>query len=163
MEIPPIVSTYIDAFCRHDLDAWLATFAPDGTCSDSGTPQPLSGQALIDHYGALFAGFPDAAIETVAAHAITENLAVWRWILRGTHTGSYRGFPPTGRSLILPGCEFIAQHIVAEKGNPLVFRGNGVDHDLLQRARATGTECRRTERNETNVNRRKQGAHASCV
>jgi steroid delta-isomerase-like uncharacterized protein len=107
MEIPQIVSTYIDTFSRHDLDAWLATFAPDGTCSDSGTPEPLSGQALIDHYGGLFAGFPDTTIETVALHAITEDLAVWRWILRGTHTGSYRGFPPTGRSLILPGCEFI--------------------------------------------------------
>jgi SnoaL-like protein len=93
MEIPQIVNTYIDTFSRHDLDAWLATFAPDGTCSDSGTTQPLSGQALIDHYGGLFAGFPDATIETVALHAITEDLAVWRWILRGTHTGSYRGFP----------------------------------------------------------------------
>lgn len=40
-------------------------------------------------------------------HAITEDLAVWRWILRGTNTGSYRGFPPTGRSVILTGCEFI--------------------------------------------------------
>jgi len=87
MEIPQIVSTYIDTFSRHDLDAWLATFAPDGTCSDSGTTEPLSGQALIDHYGGLFAGFPDATIETVALHAITEDLAVWRWIL--------------------PGCEFI--------------------------------------------------------
>ncbi len=107
MELPQIVSTYIDTFSRHDLDAWLATFAPDRTCSDSGTPEPLTGQALIDHYDGLFAGFPDATIETVALHAITEDLAAWRWILRGTHTGSYRGFPPTGRSLILPGCEFI--------------------------------------------------------
>ena len=107
MEIPQIVSTYIDTFCRGDLDAWLATFAPDGTCSDSGTPQPLSGQALIDHYGALFAGFPDLTVETVALHAITADLAAWRWVIRGTHTGSYRGIPPTGRSLILPGCEFI--------------------------------------------------------
>jgi hypothetical protein len=27
--------------------------------------------------------------------------------LRGTNTGSYREFPPTGCSVILPGCEFI--------------------------------------------------------
>ncbi len=107
MEIPQIVRTYIDTFCRHDLDAWLATFAPDGTCSDSGTPQPLSGRAIRDHYAELFAGFPDLTVETVAIYAITEDLAVWRWVVRGTHTGSYRGFPPTGRSLILPGCEFI--------------------------------------------------------
>ena len=108
MEIPQIVKTYIDTFCRGDLDAWLATFAPDGTCSDPGTPQLLSGPAIKDHYAALFAGFPDLAVETVAVQAITADLAVWRWVIRGTHTGSYRGLPPSGRSLILPGCEFIA-------------------------------------------------------
>ncbi len=107
MELPQIVRTYIDTFNRQDLDACLATFAPDGTYSSPGTAQPLSGQAIKDHFGGFFAGFPDATFETVAVHAITEHLAVWRWVLRGTHTGSYRGLPPTGRSVILPGCEFI--------------------------------------------------------
>jgi steroid delta-isomerase-like uncharacterized protein len=108
MELPQIVRTYIDAFCRQDLDACLATFAPDGTYSDPATAQPLSGQAIIDHFGGVFAGFPDATTETVAVYAITEDLAVWRWVIRGTNTGSgYRGLPPTGRGVILPGCEFI--------------------------------------------------------
>ena len=40
-------------------------------------------------------------------HAITEDLVVWRWVIRGTNTGSNPGSPPTGRSLILAGCEFI--------------------------------------------------------
>jgi steroid delta-isomerase-like uncharacterized protein len=107
MELPQIVSTYIDAFCRQDLDACLAPFAADGTYSDPGTAQPLSGPAIKDHFAALFAGFPDATTETVALHAITPDMAVWRWVIRGTNTGSYRGLPPTGRSLIQPGCEFI--------------------------------------------------------
>jgi|SRR5258708_2664136 hypothetical protein len=51
-----------------------------------------------DVVGGFFAGFPDA---------ITEDLAVWRWVIRGTHTGSHRGLPPTGRSVILLGCECI--------------------------------------------------------
>ena len=71
------------------------------------TPQPLTGQAIKDHYAALFVGFPDLICETVAVHAITADLAVWRWVVRGTNTGSYRGFPPTGHSVTLPGCEFI--------------------------------------------------------
>ena len=100
MELPQIVSTYIDTFRRHDLDAWLATFAPDGTLSDPATDQqPLAGQALKDVVGGFFAGFPDATTETVAVYAISEDLAVWRWVIRGTHTGSYRGLPPTGRVL----------------------------------------------------------------
>ncbi len=107
MELPQIVSTYIDAFCRQDLDTCLATFAPDGTYSDPVTAQPLSGQAIKDYFGRVFAGFTDATIETVAAHAITEDLVVWRWVIRGTNTGSNLGSLPTGRSLILPGCEFI--------------------------------------------------------
>jgi steroid delta-isomerase-like uncharacterized protein len=107
MELPQIVSTYIDTFNRQDLDAWLATFAPDGTYNDPATAQPLSGQALKDHIGGAFAAFPDVTFETVALHAITQDLAVWRWVMRGTNTGSYRGLPPTGRSLNLPGCEFI--------------------------------------------------------
>ena len=107
MELPQIVSTYIDAFCRQDLDACLATFAPDGTYSDPATAQPLSGQALKDYFREFGAGFPDWTSETVTVHAITEDLAVWRWVIRGTNTGSIPGSPPTGRSLILPGCEFI--------------------------------------------------------
>jgi len=107
MELPQIVSTYIDTFSRQDLDAWVATFAHDGTYSDPVTAQPLSAQALKDHFAGFFAGFPDATTETVAVHAITEELAVWRMVIRGTQTGNYRGLPPTGRSLILPGCEFI--------------------------------------------------------
>jgi steroid delta-isomerase-like uncharacterized protein len=107
MELLNIVSKYIDAFCRQDVKSCLEAFAPDGTYSDPGTAQPLSGPAITDHFAALFAGFPDATTETVALYAITADLAIWRWIIRGTHTGSYRGLPPTDRSLILPGCEFI--------------------------------------------------------
>jgi steroid delta-isomerase-like uncharacterized protein len=119
MELPQIVSTYIDTFCCQDLDAWLATFTPDGTYIDPTMDQPLSGQAIKDHFAGFFAGFPDVIFETVAVHAITEELAAWRWVIRGTQTGSYRGIPPTGRTVILPGCEFI------EVREGLVYRVDG--------------------------------------
>lgn len=107
MELPQIIRTYIDAFNRHDLDAWLATFAPDGTYHDPTTTQPLSGQALKNHFDRVLTRFPDVILETVALHAITADLVVWRWVMRGTNTGSSPGFPATGCSLNLPGCEFI--------------------------------------------------------
>ncbi len=107
MELPQIINTYIDTFNRHDLDAWLATFAPDGSYNDPTTTQPLSGQALKDHFGGVLTRFPDVILETVALHAITADLVVWRWVMRGTNTGSSPGLPPTGRRLNLPGCEFI--------------------------------------------------------
>jgi steroid delta-isomerase-like uncharacterized protein len=107
VEFPHIVRTYMDACCRLDLDAFLATFAAEGTYSDPGTGQALSGRAITDYLGGLFAAFPDATFETVAVHAITEQLAVWRWVMHGTNTGSFAGLPPTGRRITLPGCEFI--------------------------------------------------------
>src|SRR5258708_13924195 len=73
------IRTYIDAFCRQDLDACLATFAPDGTYSDPATAQPLSGQAIIDHFGGGFAGFPDATARKGAVTGTTDYLARWIW------------------------------------------------------------------------------------
>lgn len=107
MRLPPIINTYIDTFNRHDLDAWLATFAPDGTYDDPTTTQSLSGQALKDHFRGVLTRFPDAILETVALYAITADLVVWRWVLRGTNTGAFHDLPTTGRRLNLPGCEFI--------------------------------------------------------
>jgi steroid delta-isomerase-like uncharacterized protein len=107
VEIPASVKTYVDAFSRRDVDACFDTFAPDGTYSDPGTAQPLSGQASKEHFAGFFAGFPDATCETVGLDPISKDLWAWRWILHGTNTGSYRGLPPTGRSVVLPGCEFI--------------------------------------------------------
>ncbi len=108
MELPQIIHTYIDTFNRHDLDAWLATFAPDGMYNDPTTTQPLSRQALKNHFDRVLTRFPDLILETVALHAITADLVVWRWVMRGTNTGSSHDLPTTGRSLNLPGCEFIA-------------------------------------------------------
>lgn len=107
MELPAVVRTYIDVFCRHDLDAFLAIFATDGTYRNPGTGQPFSGQAIKGYLDALFTAFPDATFETVALYAITEQLAVWRWIMHGTNTGSFAGLSPTQRRITLPGCEFI--------------------------------------------------------
>lgn len=107
MEIPQVVHDYVDAFARADVAGCAGVFMADGTYSDPGTGVPLSGQALRDHFAAFFGGFPDARCETVSLDPVTEHVAAWRWILRGTNTGPYRGIPATGRSLTLPGCEFI--------------------------------------------------------
>lgn len=119
MELPAVVRKCIDALCRHDFDAFLASFASDGTYRDPGTGLPFSEQAIIGYLGTLFAAFPDATFETVVLFAITEQLAVWRWIMHGTNTGSFAGLPPTHRCITLPGCEFI--EVAADK----VYRVNG--------------------------------------
>lgn len=107
MTIPDVVRTYIDAFGSRNVDGCVGSFAPDGTYSDSGTAQPLSGEAISEHFATLFIGFPDATCETVALDPISDHLAAWRWIVTGTNTGSFRGMKPSGRRVVLAGCEFI--------------------------------------------------------
>ena len=107
MEIPQIVRSYIEAWSTADLDGYLAAFAPDGTYSDPNLPEPTLAHGLKDHFAGFFAGFPDASCETVALDAISDNVSVWRFIIRGTTTGSLRGLPPTGHRVEVPGCEFI--------------------------------------------------------
>ena len=110
MEIPKIVKTYVEAWRARDLDGYLATFAADGTYSDPNLPEPTSAHSLREHFAGFFTGFPDATCETVTLDAISDNVSVWRFIIRGTNTGSLRGLPPTGRRIEVPGCEFIEVH-----------------------------------------------------
>ena len=107
MEIPQIVRQYIDTCNPAQFNAFLMTFAADATYRDPGTPQPLSGPGIRGYFSALFAAFPDIAFETVAVDVVSDQMAVWRWIMRGTNTGSIAGIPATQRSVTLPGCEFI--------------------------------------------------------
>jgi steroid delta-isomerase-like uncharacterized protein len=107
MEVPAIVRQYLDACKPATLDAYVATYAADGTYSDPGTPQPLSGGGIKAYMGGLFAAFPDTVFETLAVDVVSENLVAWRWVMHGTNTGSFAGMPATGRQVHLPGCEFI--------------------------------------------------------
>lgn len=107
IEIPKVVRTYVDAWSAGDLDAWLASFAPDGTYSDPNLPKPTLAHGLKEHFAGFFAGFPDATCETVGLDAISDLLCVWRFVQQGTNTGSLRGLPVTGLKVALPGCEFI--------------------------------------------------------
>jgi steroid delta-isomerase-like uncharacterized protein len=107
MEIPQVVRTYIETFNPKALDAWIATFAPDGTYSDPGIPTPTPAHSLKEHFTGLFVGFPDMTAETLALDPLSEQDWVWRWVFHGTNTGSFRGLPPTGHRVAMPGCEFI--------------------------------------------------------
>ena len=107
METPAVVRQYVDAFNRADLDAIRDAFAVEGTYADPITGGPIKRDAVKVQFTGFYAGFPDAQFETVGLDPISEHMWVWRWVLHGTNSGSYRGLPSTGRSVALPGCEFI--------------------------------------------------------
>src|SRR5258708_39798253 len=93
MEVPQVVRSYVERFTANDLDAWFATFAPDGTYSSPNVPQPTLVHHLKNHFADFFAGFPDANFETEGLDAISDHVWIWRWVAHGTHTGPFRGSP----------------------------------------------------------------------
>lgn len=107
MRIPEIVRQYVDAFEARNAAGCADCFAPEGTYSDQGTPHPLPPDEIKQSFGDFFAGFPDATTETRGLDPISDDTTVWRWTIRATQSGPYQGKPPTGRVIVLPGCEFI--------------------------------------------------------
>jgi steroid delta-isomerase-like uncharacterized protein len=101
-----VAHTYFDACNQRDPAAIVATFAEDGTYSDPTVPA-LMGPALAAYTSDLFAAFPDLSFEIVSAAQTGEHTVAAQWMMRGTNTGSFAGSPPTGKTVALPGADFI--------------------------------------------------------
>ncbi len=108
MEATDVTRGYFDAWNRHDPEAIVATFAEGGTYTDPNAPEGLSGQAIAEYAGGLFAAFPDLSFDVLSHHATGDGTVAARWLMRGTNTGPLRGNPPTGATVALPGADFIA-------------------------------------------------------
>lgn len=54
----------------------------------------------------LFKAFPDLSFEVLDKFASGDNIAE-RWVIRGTHRGTFMGIPPTGRAVELPGISMV--------------------------------------------------------
>ncbi len=98
---------YFDAWNARDAAAIVATFAPGGTYEDPTTPGPLTGEAIGRYAAGLWAAFPDLTFEIVSAAPAGEGRVAAQWIMRGTNDGSMMGLPPTGKSVELPGADFV--------------------------------------------------------
>ena len=108
-----IAQHYFDAWNQRDPAAIVATFAEGGTYSDPTVPA-LTGSALATHTSGLFAAFPDLSFEIVSAAetggkspGLSCHTIAAQWMMRGTNTGPLVGGPPTGKTVALPGADFI--------------------------------------------------------
>jgi steroid delta-isomerase-like uncharacterized protein len=107
MEALECAQQYFDAWNRRDADSVLATFAVDGTYYDPASGGRLRGEALKGYMAGLWAAFPDLSFEIASIGLAGENLVAAQWIMRGTNSGSMMGLPPTGKSVTVPGADFI--------------------------------------------------------
>jgi steroid delta-isomerase-like uncharacterized protein len=107
MNAMQVAEGYFDAWNRRDADAIVASFASGGTYSDPSAGENLRGDAIAAYAKGLWSAFPDLSFETVSVADNGAGLVAAQWIMRGTNSGSMFGLPPTGRSVTLPGADFI--------------------------------------------------------
>lgn len=98
---------YFDAWNRRSGDAIVAAIEPGGTYEDPLTGGPLSGDAIARYANGLFEAFPDVSFEIVSEAETGPGSIAAQWMMRGTNTGSMQGAPPTGKTVELPGADFI--------------------------------------------------------
>ncbi len=102
-----VAQQYFDAWNRRDASAVLKTMAPGGTYSDPQTGGPISGEPFREYMNRLFASFPDVSFEVANPGLVAPDVVAAQWIMRGTNTGSVLDLPPTGKSVVLHGADFI--------------------------------------------------------
>ena len=107
MEILNVVQQYFGAWSQHDAAAIVATFAEGGTYSDPMTDGFLTGPAIGAYASGLWATFPDLTFELTSVAPAGEGRVAAQWVMKGTNHGSMNGLPPTGRSISVPGADFI--------------------------------------------------------
>jgi steroid delta-isomerase-like uncharacterized protein len=101
-----VAARYFEAWNAHDQDAVVASFVPGGEYRDPGVPEGLDPAATGAYAAGLWQAFPDLAfaIDDLVAHGDR----VWaRWTMTGTNDGPYRGLPPSGNPIALPGADLL--------------------------------------------------------
>jgi steroid delta-isomerase-like uncharacterized protein len=93
----------IDAWNRHDADAYVALYAEGGTYHTPRMDNPLTGKAIADFAKSVWTVYPDASLEIISRGDTGEGLVASQLVLHGTHSGPYfDGSPPTGRTVAYP-------------------------------------------------------------
>src|SRR5262245_58981791 len=98
---------YFDAWNRRSPSDIVAAIQSGGTYEDPLTGGALSGSAIAQYAGGLFEAFPDLSFEIVSETETSPTSVAAQWVMRGTNTGPMNGAPPTGRTVTLPGADFI--------------------------------------------------------
>jgi steroid delta-isomerase-like uncharacterized protein len=97
---------WIDAFNARDDAAEAAARTTDyiAHAPDSIQPDVLDSDAWVEFLGVFLEGFPDLHLE-VQGSAADEGMVAQRILFTGTHTGTFRGLPATGRKVRFSGLE----------------------------------------------------------
>lgn len=98
------VDEHLSSENSHDLAGIMATFGSQATYEDRAWDEQYHDHAGVrSYYENLVRGVPDIHIEVLRKHITEENI-ILEAIISGTHLGTWRGLPPTGRRIRFPLC-----------------------------------------------------------
>lgn len=101
------ITTLIEGWNTHDVNALLPLYAPDFQATDLGQAQTYRGAEGLQHLlNSYFGAFPDLRFEVERTIVENENIALL-WTARGTHQGKIMSIPPTGREITVRGVSMI--------------------------------------------------------
>jgi steroid delta-isomerase-like uncharacterized protein len=99
-----LVEKHIGLENNHDLEGVLRTFGEAARYDDEAWGEHYEGSTGVrSFYEQLMHALPDLTIDVKRQH-VTDDAVLVEVIIRGTHLGSWRGMPATGRKIELPLC-----------------------------------------------------------
>ena len=99
-----IVEEHIRQENAHNLEAVLGTFGSSARYDDEAWGEHFEGrEGVRSFYTQLMTALPDLEIAVQRRH-VTEDAILLEVMIRGTHLGSWRGLPATGRKVNVPLC-----------------------------------------------------------
>jgi steroid delta-isomerase-like uncharacterized protein len=110
VDLHTAIERYNDAWNRHDVEAIMAMHAPDMVFENHTAGERAEGEAVREHVGAIFAGWPDIAFATRRLY-VRDDLVVQEWTASATHDRELRRgnlvAPPSGRRIEWEGMDVI--------------------------------------------------------
>jgi steroid delta-isomerase-like uncharacterized protein len=106
-----LAESFTEAWNRHDIQALIALFQPEGTLTNAVFDRPLSGEALRGYLEAQHKAYPDLKAEPVGEKVLGSNTIGGRYHVTGTWTnpmtaGPLAGMTPTGKAFTLQSADF---------------------------------------------------------
>lgn len=99
-----LVEEHVRLENRHDLDGIMGTFGAGARYDEEPWGDHHVGYSAVRaYYDGLLRAMPDLDIDVRGRHA-AEDAVVLEVTISGHHLGTWRGLPPTGRSVRFPLC-----------------------------------------------------------
>jgi steroid delta-isomerase-like uncharacterized protein len=99
-----IVEQHVQFENEHNLDGVLATFGDTARYEDEAWGDEYHGRDGVESfYTQLMTALPDVQIQVQRRH-VTDDAILLEVLITGTHLGSWRGLPATGRKVRIPLC-----------------------------------------------------------